>query len=303
MPEIDAKNTGKVRGDFYAESGSKNVNNSKYVCQNVSSLRRISLRPEPTRHNVSPEKTKNQNGSERTLPSRRRGSPRSGDTNGDSIRQARGRNDLERPNFNIEVPPNGYAWWYIDGINKAADRGVSVIGFIGSVFSPWYKWSGRRDPENHVCINVATYGPGGRFTMTDRGRSALKQSSDFLRIGPSNISWDNGKLVISVDEISSLPAISRVKGTIVIEPSAISKVELPLTEDGTHVWRPFAPNAKIYVELNRNGWQWQGHGYFDANFGTKALEEDFSYWTWGRYPTENGCICFYDALRRDGTDL
>ena len=26
-----------------------------------------------------------------------------------------------------------------------------------------------------------------------------------------------------------------------------------------------------------------GHGYFDANFGTRALEQDFDYWTWGRF--------------------
>ncbi|PWL34545.1 MAG: carotenoid 1,2-hydratase, partial [Marivita sp. XM-24bin2] len=37
-------------------------------------------------------------------------------------------------------------------------RAVSIIGFIGSVFSPWYRWSGRKNPEDHVCINVATYG-------------------------------------------------------------------------------------------------------------------------------------------------
>jgi hypothetical protein len=49
------------------------------------------------------------------------------------------------------------------------ERAVSVIGFIGSVFSPWYAWSGRGDPGNHCCINVATYGRGGRFAMTDRG--------------------------------------------------------------------------------------------------------------------------------------
>jgi carotenoid 1,2-hydratase len=72
--------------------------------------------------------------------------------------------------FDLAVPPNGYAWWYVDGISDDGTRSLSVIAFIGSVFSPWYAWSGRRAPDNNVCINVATYGPGGRFTMTDRGR-------------------------------------------------------------------------------------------------------------------------------------
>ena len=138
--------------------------------------------------------------------------------------------------------------------------------------------------------------------MTDRGRSALRTRTDSFEVGPSRLSWRGGKLIIDVDEISSLPLVSRVKGRIVLTPSAVTGVELPLTEDGTHVWRPFAPIARIDVDLNR-GWQWSGHGYFDANFGTAALEDDFRYWTWGRFPTKSGATCFYDAERRDGTHL
>ena len=177
-----------------------------------------------------------------------------------------------------------------------------MIAFIGSVFSPWYRWSGRRNPENHVCINVATYGPGGRFTMTDRGASALRTSRHEFRVGPSALRWRQGRLEIDVDEVSSLPLVSRVRGRITVTPSAVTQVELPLLGDGSHVWRPFAPVAGIEVDLNR-GWQWRGHGYFDANFGVRALEADFRYWTWGRCPTGDGATCFYDAERRDGTHL
>ena len=80
------------------------------------------------------------------------------------------------------MPRDGYAWWYLDGISADGTRAISVIAFIGSVFSPWYAWSGRRDPENHVCINVATYGPGGRFAMTERGRAALRRGPDRLAV-------------------------------------------------------------------------------------------------------------------------
>ncbi|MFD1341217.1 carotenoid 1,2-hydratase [Litorisediminicola beolgyonensis] len=182
-------------------------------------------------------------------------------------------------------------------------RAISIIAFIGSVFSPWYRWSGRHDPENHVCINVATYGPGGRFTMTDRGRSALRQSEDRFQVGPSALSWNGDTLVIEVNELAAPPLPGRVRGTIHVKPAAITDVELPLTPDGAHIWRPFAPVAEIEVDMEARGWQWSGHGYFDANFGTRALEEDFSYWTWGRYPTASGATCFYDATRRDGTEL
>jgi carotenoid 1,2-hydratase len=170
------------------------------------------------------------------------------------------------------------------------------------VFSPWYRWSGRRNPANHCCINVATYGRGGRFTMTDRGASALRTTDSTFTVGPSSLAWRAGRLEIDVNEISSLPLVSRVRGRITLTPSAITDQELLLDPKGTHVWRPFAPVSDIEVDLGK-GWQWRGHGYFDANFGTRALEDDFRFWTWGRYPTSTGASCFYDATRRDGSVL
>ena len=151
-------------------------------------------------------------------------------------------------------------------------------------------------------MNVVLYGKGARWTMTDRGRSALGQTEDVLTIGPSALYWDGGKLVIDINEIST-PHCNRIKGKVTIRPTAITPVELPLTQDGSHVWRPFAPTSDISVELNRSGWTWDGHGYFDANFGTRALEDDFSYWTWARLPHGHGTACLYDADRRDGTTL
>ena len=138
--------------------------------------------------------------------------------------------------------------------------------------------------------------------MTDRGEGALRQTADSFTVGPSALYWTGEKLIIDINEISSLPLVSRMRGTIEVIPTGISDVELPLTEDGTHVWRPIAPTARIKVDLGGD-WTWDGHGYFDANFGTRALEQDFDYWTWARYPVPGGSVCFYDATRRDGSDL
>ena len=178
-----------------------------------------------------------------------------------------------------------------------------MIAFIGSVFSPWYAWSGRRNPENHVCINVATYGPSPRFAMTDRGTAALRQTADSFTVGPSSLRWQGGALVIDVNEIGALPRVGRLRGQIRLVPDAVTGVEAALTPEGTHIWRPFAPSARIEVDLDP-GHSWSGHGYFDANFGTRALEADFATWTWGRFPLPGGqAACFYDATRRDGSTL
>ena len=177
-----------------------------------------------------------------------------------------------------------------------------MIGFIGSVFSPWYRWSGRRVPQNHVCLNVATYGPKARFTMTDRGRAALRQSDTELRIGPSAMRWQGGQLIVDVNEWGAPPFVGPVRGQIRLTPAAVTGVEVALTPDSRHVWRPFAPIARIEVDIEP-GHRWTGHGYFDANFGNAALEADFRRWTWGRYPTRDGAVTFYDGVRMDGSDL
>ncbi len=139
--------------------------------------------------------------------------------------------------------------------------------------------------------------------MTDRGRSALRQTEHSFTVGPSSLTWHGDRLVINVDEIGAPPMVSRVRGQIVLTPAAVTDIDVALTPDEAHIWRPFAPVADIDVSLDAKGWQWSGHGYFDANFGTRSLEADFDTWTWGRYPTADGATCFYDAQRRDGTEL
>lgn len=137
--------------------------------------------------------------------------------------------------------------------------------------------------------------------MTDRGRGALQTTPDTLQVGPSSFHWTGSELVITIDEISGPPMISRVKGTITVTPKAVTSVELPLKADGSHIWRPFAPVSDIKVDLQSDGWQWTGKGYFDANFGTRALEQDFRYWTWGCFPRSTGATAFYDVERIDGS--
>jgi carotenoid 1,2-hydratase len=138
--------------------------------------------------------------------------------------------------------------------------------------------------------------------MTDRGVSALRQSPERFEVGPSSMAWEDGALVIRIDE-RTVPHMDRLRGTVRVIPAAVTAVEAVLKSDDSHIWRPFAPTARIEVDFGRPGWQWSGHGYWDANFGTRALEADFSYWTWGRYPLGDGTTTFYDADRRDGTHL
>ena len=138
--------------------------------------------------------------------------------------------------------------------------------------------------------------------MTDRGEAALRTSRETLEVGPSRMHWDGSCLTITVDE-RAVPHLDRVRGVIRVHPAAITGAPVALHPDGSHVWRPYAPVAEIEVAFDRPGWTWRGSGYFDANFGTRALEADFRTWTWSRRPLGRGAVCFYDAARRDGTAL
>ncbi len=303
MSFSDADPSGRLRPSLLTTPRDANADNAAELRRPLSGFGGVPLRAIPTWDDGSLPAADGAQPDQGLVSGGRRRSSGGGHPDGDHLRRPCGRGDHAGPFFDIDVPAGGYAWWYVDGVSDDGKRAVSVIGFIGSVFSPWYHWSGRHTPANHCCINVATYGPGGRFAMTDRGTSALKTSPHQFTVGPSSMTWTGSELVIDINEISSLPLISRMRGQITVTPTAITDVELPLTADGAHVWRPFAPVSRIHVDLEAKGWQFKGHGYFDSNFGTRSLETDFSYWTWGRYPTRDGATCFYDATRRDGSTL
>ena len=42
------------------------------------------------------------------------------------------------PDFSLAVATNGYAWWYVDALSDDGQHGLTIIAFIGSVFSPYY---------------------------------------------------------------------------------------------------------------------------------------------------------------------
>nr|WP_308916261.1 carotenoid 1,2-hydratase [Jannaschia sp. LMIT008] len=144
-------------------------------------------------------------------------------------------------------------------------------------------------------------GPGGRWTMTDRGRAALHQAPERIEMGPSSLHWDGTRLAIELDEVAT-PHLTPIKGRVTITPRGVTGIEAALKPDGSHVWRPLAPASDIRVEIDRPGWTWDGHGYLDSNFGTAPLEQDFAYWHWGRFPVPDGRVIFYESELRDGTE-
>ena len=187
--------------------------------------------------------------------------------------------------------------------------GLTIIGFVGSVFSPWYAWSGRGNPENHCALNVAFYGPDcQRWTMTERPAGQVEREARHIQIGPSSLSWDGDDLVIRIDEITApvppMPMIpNALRGTVRVTPHAINGTAFPLDAAGKHVWRPIAPRAHVEVTMDEPGLSWTGEGYLDTNGGTEPLEDAFEVWDWSRAHLKSDSAVLYDLKRKDGSAL
>jgi carotenoid 1,2-hydratase len=201
------------------------------------------------------------------------------------------------------VPDDGYAWWYVDAISDDGAHGVTVIAFIGSVFSPYYAAARRKgpsDPFQHCALNVALYGAPGRWAMTERGRGDIAVTPERFRIGPSSVAWEDGALVIRIDE-RTMPDIRPLRGEIRVRPQALVDHEVTLDANHRHRWRPIAPCAEVSVALSKPGLSWTGTGYLDSNEGSEPIEHGFSDWSWSRASLGEDTLVLYDAARRDGS--
>jgi len=201
------------------------------------------------------------------------------------------------PSFDHAVQRDGYAWWYLDAISDDGDHGLTVIAFIGSVFSPYYAWQRARskgNPFNHCAINVALYGRRGRWSMTERGESALCRDATSLRIGPSGLRWTGSSLLIDIEEWA-FPLPRRIRGQIRIHPLIGNSITIALDQEKRHNWTPIWPEARVEVDLLTPSLNWSGEGYFDHNTGIEPLEKAFNSWHWSRAVTSSGPVVLYDT--------
>ncbi|WP_376097066.1 carotenoid 1,2-hydratase [Roseomonas sp. CCTCC AB2023176] len=207
------------------------------------------------------------------------------------------------PRFDPDVAQDGYVWWYVDALSDDGARGITIIAFLGSVFSPWYALARRRgptDPLNHAAVNVSLYGAPRRWSLTDRPRSSVRRDATHLSIGPSSLEWDGTALTIRIEEVTA-PIPSRLRGTICVIPTAVNTRGFALDSAGRHRWRPIAPVARAEVAMDSPGLRWSGAAYLDTNDGDAPLERDFVEWDWCRAPGADGTAILYEATRRDGT--
>ncbi|HVK66754.1 MAG TPA: carotenoid 1,2-hydratase [Polyangium sp.] len=209
------------------------------------------------------------------------------------------------PRFDEPIPRNGYAWWYLDALSDDGRSGVTIIGLLGSVFSPFYAAARKRglaDPLAHCSMNVALYGPQrDAWSFTERGGTDVRRYRNALVIGASSMEWQDDTFLVRFEE-ETAPLPGRVSGTVRIHPLATAHDSFVLDTHGRHRWAPIAPIARAEVDIRRpESTRWTGMAYVDSNFGNEPLEDGFSGWNWSRATTRRRTVVTYDSVRRDGT--
>ena len=182
----------------------------------------------------------------------------------------------------------------MDAISDDGRHALTLIAFVGSVFSPYYRRAFRRDPRtdaaDHCALNVCLYGPdrdSSRWTMTERGRRHVVREADRFVIGPSQLAWSGDDLLIDIHERGA-PLPRPVQGRVRVHAPARVRFEAALDDAGRHRWRPIAPCARIEVALDRPGLSWSGRAYVDSNDGDEPIAEAFERWDWLRATAPDG---------------
>lgn len=172
---------------------------------------------------------------------------------------------------------------------------LTLIAFVGSVFSPYYASARRRHGESaapaddHCAVNLSLYRqPAGAtgfrrlWAMTERGAGAVQRDAARLQIGPSRLAWQaDGSLVIDIDERTA-PWPRRLRGRIRVQPGAQPAQAFALDAQGQHTWQPISPSARVAVDFEAPDLTWRGEAYLDANHGQRPLARDFASWQWQR---------------------
>lgn len=182
---------------------------------------------------------------------------------------------------------------------------MTIIAFVGSVFSPYYAWArgrGPADPTHFCSINVALYSKWqSRWAMTERGRARVHRTPDTFAVGPSALTWDGEALTIDIDEMA-VPLPRRIRGQVRVYPRSRTATAHPIDAAGRHHWWPIAPRARVELDMQRPALSWRGRGYLDHNRGDEPLEAGFRHWTWSRADLPEGRAgVLYDITRADGS--
>ncbi len=207
--------------------------------------------------------------------------------------------------------PGAYEWWYFDAVSDGDEWALSCIWLLGNPFSPYYRQSARKIPENpyaHNALFFALYRHGTlhayHFTRFPISEVAAAETMPLcLKFGPNMLSMPapGGWHLDLTDENGngrSLAAALTFAG-----PPLFGSAGADSPLDGDHSWLPAAPFCRVSGEITlreahnpgAETIRFAGTGYHDHNWGRLPFDAAIRDWSWARaaLPGQHSVILYH----------
>jgi carotenoid 1,2-hydratase len=222
--------------------------------------------------------------------------------------------DLDQVSPDQGKPPEGYEWWYFDGISHDGEFSFVIIFYHENPFSTKkIKELQSRPDEYHVhpAVSVSIY------------RNSKPVYYSFLEFDENSFSWDPELLLLKVENNifqynlvneqftyelkldQTLPSGYSLKGSIIGRGALPDKALLESKSKDRHLWNLILPRLQFKTDLRLVGINGEelikkeGMGYHDHNIGYEPMKESFEDWYWGRYHFKDFTLIYYLMNKHD----
>ncbi|HET8866245.1 MAG TPA: hypothetical protein VFM80_11155 [Gracilimonas sp.] len=226
--------------------------------------------------------------------------------------------DLDRVSPDFNKPPNGYEWWYFDGLSNDEKYGFVIIFYQDNPFSTEKIEKLNKGIENgnsHPAISISIY----------QNQKTIYYS--FLEFSESEFNWDEEELRLSIENHSfqydirdnkfcfdmkldqKLMSGHSITGSIKGEGGLSSKSLVVSESKDEHVWNLILPELDFHADLKIDGLNGEevlavrGKGYHDHNAGYEPMKDSFKEWYWGRYHFDDFTLIYYLMEKHDSQQL
>ena len=227
--------------------------------------------------------------------------------------------DDERLFFNRKLKPHGYQWWYVDAISEDQSYSLTMIIFVGHVFSPHYFRARQTEtepklrPESFCAFNISLHaltnsavkqlGSPSLWVLNEYSTNApelpaqqVQRDCHSFKINDSQWLQTKDEVLININEVTKAffqRMSSKIIGQVRLKLKRFHH-EIPLDHARKHHWMAIAPFAEINVDLEQPNLSFKGRAYHDGNWGEEPLENAFKSWTWSRAELSQGTCVLYD---------
>lgn len=226
--------------------------------------------------------------------------------------------DLDQVSPDQGKPPEGYEWWYFDGMSDDGEFSFVIIFYHENPFSTKKierLQSKHDDYQAHPAISVSIY------------RNSKPIYYSFLEFEEHDFTWNAEQLELKVENNSFhydlkddrftyhmelnqyLPSGYSIEGSIAGSGALTGKSLIESKSDDRHLWNLILPRLDFETDLRVKGIDGEeviakkGVGYHDHNIGYEPMKESFKDWYWGRYHFKDYTFIYYLMEKHEDSQL